>query len=431
MPTATLLTCCALMIALQAPGVESRAADLAAFTERFFAVDRSYDAGERARATEKLAALTREAAGMSAARFELAIAEIVAIANNGHTNVAAASWARRFNRIGPYLLLFDDGLRIASSEEEVALGGAQVTAIAGTTLDELRAVWARYQPGVSGWRDQQIHHFLESPELLHAAGISSDPDGVEITFTRGDGSRQTRRFAGTRNEAGPRFRNPRELEIIPVGAPAARPLYLQEPGKAMRYVELTDHDAVYIQFRRNFDPTDPNFRQAANALGGRLQDRRPRHVIVDQRFNSGGDLNNTRDLMKVIPGTIKADGRIFVITSARTFSAGISSVGYLKQAGGTAVTIVGQPVGDVLDFWAEGTGVTLPDSGIRIGYATERHNYATGCSEPECHGSIRRNPIAVRSLTPDLSPKFTWADFAAGRDPYLDAILKQLPAISR
>jgi hypothetical protein len=424
--TAILLTSCAVLIALQAPAADPRAADLEVFEQRFLAVDRSYDAGERARAMEKFAALKRETSRMSAARFELAVAEIVAMANNGHTNVGAAQWPRRFNRIVPYFLLFDDGLRIAASDDDVTLNGALVTAIAGKTLDELRAVWARYQPGVPRWRDQQMHHFLESPELLHAAGIAPDADGVEISVTRADGTRETRRFAGRRDEAGPRFRNPRELEIVPAGAPAARPLYLQEPAKAMRYVEIADRDTVYIQFRRNFDPMDPNFRQSADALAGRLKERRPRHVIVDQRFNGGGDLNNTRDLMKAIPGAIRDGGRIFVITSARTFSAGISSVGYLKQAGGAAVTIVGQPVGDVLDFWAEGTGLTLPNSGIRIGFATERHNYQTGCPEPECHGAIRRNPIAVRSLAPDLSPKFTWAEFRAGRDPYLDAILALL-----
>ena len=423
MHTTTLLTSCALLIALQAPPADPRAADLEVFEQRFLAVDRSYDAGERARAMEKFAALKREAARMSAARFELAIAAIVAVANNGHTNVGAAQWARRFNRIEPSLLLLDDGLRIAASDDDATLNGALVTMIAGKSLDQLRAVWARYQPGVPGWRDQQIHHFLESPELLHAAGVAPDADGVEISVTRADGSRQTRRFAGTRDQAGPRFRNPRELEIVPMGTNEARPLYLQEPAKAMRYVELPDLDAVYVQFRRNFDPMDPNFRQSADALAVRLKERRPRHVVVDQRFNSGGDLNNTRDLMKAIPGAIKDGGRIFVITSARTFSAGISSVGYLKQAGGDRVMIVGQPVGDLLDFWAEGTGLTLPNSGIRIGFATERHNYQTGCPEPECHGAIRRNPIAVGTLTPDLSPRFTWADFAAGRDPYLDAIV--------
>ena len=426
MHPAILFTFSALLIALQAPASDPRAADLAVFEQRFLAVDRSYDVGERARAMEKLAAVRREASRMSAARFELAIAEIVAIANNGHTNVGAAAWPRRFNRIGLYFLVFDDGLRIAAADDDASLNGALVTTIAGRTLDQLRAVWARYQPGVPGWRDQQMHHFLESPELLHAAGVALDADGVEISLTRADGTRETRRFGGKRDEAGPRFRNPRELEIVVEGTAVGRPLYLHEPAKAMRYVELRDRDAVYIQFRRNFDPMDPNFRRSADALAVRLKERRPRHVIVDQRFNSGGDLNNTRDLMNAIPAAIKDGGRIFVITSGRTFSAGISSVGYLKQAGGAAVTIVGKPVGDELDFWAEGTGVMLPNSGIRIGYATERHNYQTGCPGPECHGAIRRNPIAVRTLAPDLSPAFTWADFAAGRDPYLDAILKLL-----
>ena len=86
------------------------------------------------------------------------------------------------------------------------------------------------------------------------------------------------------------------------------------------------------------------------------------------------------------------------------------------------MTIVGKPVGDELDFWAEGTAIMLPHSGTAVGFSTERHNYQTGCPEPECHPPIQRHPIAVKTLAPDVSPAFTWADFAAGRDPYLDAV---------
>jgi hypothetical protein len=66
----------------------------------------------------------------------------------------------------------------------------------------------------------------------------------------------------------------------------------------------------------------------------------------------------------------------------------------------------------------------LPHAGTAVSYSTQRHNYQTGCPEPECHPPIQRHPIAVRSLAPDVAPAFTWADFAAGRDPYLDTVFQ-------
>src|SRR5688572_21292657 len=169
-----------------------RAEDLATFEERFFKVDRSFDVKERQQATERIAALRNSAPTLSAAQFELALAEIVALAHNAHSAVQSGRWGARFNRLPVSFILFDDGLRVGSSEADPSLQGLAVEAIAGKSLDDLRQAWSRYQPGPSGWRDQHIVNFIESPELLHAAGIASSADRVEIAFRRADGSRLTR-----------------------------------------------------------------------------------------------------------------------------------------------------------------------------------------------------------------------------------------------
>ena len=66
-------------------------------------------------------------------------------------------------------------------------------------------------------------------------------------------------------------------------------------------------------------------------------------------------------------------------------------MGYLKQSAGESVVIVGEPVGDRLEFYAEGDLVCLSNSGVIMLMVTERHNYLTGCQEEGCHGSIKRN----------------------------------------
>ena len=52
-----------------------------------------------------------------------------------------------------------------------------------------------------------------------------------------------------------------------------------------------------------------------------------------------------------------------------------------KQAAGDRLAIVGEPIGDRLEFWAEGDIMRLPGLGALMLYATERHNYMTGCPE--------------------------------------------------
>ncbi len=126
--------------------------------------------------------------------------------------------------------------------------------------------------------------------------------------------------------------------------------------------------------------------------------------------------------MKDLPNLVR--GRVYVLTSPYTFSAAISSVGYLKQSAPSKVTIVGEQVGDRLDFFAEGRPATLHHSGLTIGLSTERHDYGNGCrAYTDCHGPVVRNPIAVPTLPPDIRAPWTRDAYLEGRDPAMEAVL--------
>jgi hypothetical protein len=151
----------------------------------------------------------------------------------------------------------------------------------------------------------------------------------------------------------------------------------------------------------------------------------PRNLVVDLRLNGGGNLQLTRDFMRALPTLVP--GQVFVLTSPWTFSAAISSTGYLKQAAPSRVTIVGEEVGDRLVFWAEGGPVTLVNTGLLIGTSRERHDYMNGCRAfTDCHGPVIRAPISVPTLAPEVQAPWTIDDYRAGRDPALQAIAERL-----
>src|SRR6185503_12822956 len=112
------------------------------------------------------------------------------------------------------------------------------------------------------------------------------------------------------------------------------------------------------------------------------------NLVLDMRLNGGGDLNNTRDFAETLPALVP--GRVFVLTSPWTFSAAISTVGYLKQKAPSRVTIVGETVGDRLVFFAEG------------------------------------RPIAVPTLDPEIVAPWTIETYRNGRDPGMEAIATAL-----
>jgi hypothetical protein len=176
-----------------------------------------------------------------------------------------------------------------------------------------------------------------------------------------------------------------------------------------------------FQMRQNHNAPGQAIAAVLDSVRAEVESARPRHFVLDMRFNGGGDLNLTRRFMQELPGLVP--GRIFVLTSPLTFSAGISSVGYLTQAAPDRVTIVGEAAGDRLVFFAESRMRSLPGTGTAVMVSRERHDYEGGCAAfADCHGPVVRNPIRVRSLDPQVRAPWTLAAFREGRDPAMDAV---------
>jgi hypothetical protein len=317
--------------------------------------------------------------------------------------------------------LFSDGLFIiAAPAEHAAAIGKPVATINGMPWQEVRRRYSALQGGTQGLEDQYFAYFAETPALLAADGIGKDGGRLHIGFKDGAEISVEPIMAPLQGEAA-FLGDPMLREASPV-IHGEKPLYLREPGELYQLVKMPEIGAAYIRI---------------DAIGGeklesflydtlnRLYVGDQRNIIVDLRFNMGGNLNRARFFAATLPSMARG-GRVYFITSGRTFSAAISTIGYAKQAAPDRVTIVGEPVGDRFEFWAEGGMIALPGLGAHILTATERHNYQTGCQESDCHGSIKKYPIRVDSLQPDLPAPLTFSEFAAGRDPAVEAISKDI-----
>jgi hypothetical protein len=210
---------------------------------------------------------------------------------------------------------------------------------------------------------------------------------------------------------------------------ARAPWSLQEPAKILRWRDAPELDAIVIDLRAimNGERRLAEFLEAsdtARRAAGRA------NVVLDLRMNGGGNLFLARAFMLSLPARLPPTGRIVVLTSPWTFSAAISSLGYLKQAGGDRVTIVGEPIGDRLRFFAEGRPKSLPRSGAFLLPARRRHDYLTGCAGfTDCAMFVAQTPIAVKSLDPQVAAAWTVEAYAAGRDPGMEAVARVLASV--
>jgi hypothetical protein len=409
--------------------------DVGQLREHVESREKSFSPAARAEALKRIAALQAALDTASAKYFEMEVARIIALADNGHSNAGPGARAARFNRVPLRLVPFgEDFFVLRATAEHADLLGARLVAIDGRQIDALRAAGRALSGGTNAWRDRWVPFFLESPEQMRTLGAISRRDSVEYRFELPDGRSVARHVVTAPPEA---VRNAHSRWMYPdrlategpewkaLLSAEQTPWSLRDQPTPFRWRDAPEINAVVIEFRTNRDA--PNHRIAAfqSEMETELRTRKPTNVVLDLRMNGGGDLNTTRNFMRLLPTLVP--GRVFVLTSPWTFSAAISSVGYLKQAAPDRVTIVGEMVGDRLEFWAEGRPITLKNSGIMIGMATERHDYANGCAAyNDCHGNVVRNPIRVPTFAPAISAPWTIAAYRAGRDPGMEAIAAEL-----
>lgn len=410
-----------------------RRADLAAFRERFLARDRSYSAAARVEAEERLRALERALAEASQAYFELELGRVVALADNGHTSLSAGVRSRHFNRVPVRLAPFGEEFFVLRARaEHVDLLGGRLVSIDRRPVAELRAEGRALQGGVAAWRDRFVPYLLESPEQLHALHLVDGSEAAVYRLALPDGREVERRLVGEPASADrPRANADRWMfpELMKEEGTEWRsaltvekaPWSLSAPSVPFSWRLAEEGEVVVIELRRNEDRDEHRIGAFVRDVERALATHRPTHAVLDLRMNGGGDLTTTREFAQKLPGLIA--GRIFVLTSPWTFSAAISTLGYLEQSAPARVTIVGEPIGDRLEMFGEGGFVELPSSGLVLRFADERHDYRTGCrGKHDCHRAVVRQPIAVESLEPDLLAAWTIDDYLAGYDPAMVAV---------
>ena len=409
---------------------EGQALD-AAYFQAFPHLDRSYAPAARGKATRLAADLVRDARQLSHEQLVLRVAAITAVADNSHTAISEDSLRKGTPRIPIRTFLFADGLFVLRASTGTRdLLGARIDAIEGRSIDSVYARLARYRGGTEAHRRLMLIPVLESPGLLKAAGLARHPDRLSLSGVLDNGTPFKRTIvAEQRDRAAPVSNTMRLLYPSDSSKPMSsylkpsseQPIYLHSSTELFRLGQLPSR-GLYIAMTHNADSDGLPLKQfLAHALD-RVRRERPRFIVLDVRMNGGGDYTKSYDFAHALPAAAGVSP-IYVITSPWTFSAGITTVAALKNAGGSQVTIVGDPVGDRLDFWAEGGAMELPNSGITVFYAAARHNYAGPCTDrATCFWLNELYPVRVTTLKPDILAPLTFTAYRAGRDPAMEEI---------
>ena len=383
-----------------------------------------------------MAELRARAATLDDAQFLLGVAAAVALSGNAHTSVDAEVWRATLASSPVRFAWFPEGLyvvRAMTGHEDLL--GVRVGAIDGLDPVTLLGEAARYVPGTPERVRAVSPALLESPAVLHALHPQAPADALVLDVEDAvHGARRVSLPAVAPRDA-PRAVKPGWTlapEPLPGEAPGAwhalldartAPASLRGRDRSAYSATLEGGRTLYLHlWQIRDDAAAPIASEIRHALGAAGTPAWP-HIVLDLRFDDGGDYPTVYDAIHALPGRLAPDGRLDVLVDDTTFSAAIITAVLARHWAAGRARVVGSPAGDRLAFWAEGTPLTLPNSRIRIGVATGYHDWAHGCRAWRCWWPNLYYDVAGGDLDPALAVRWRFADYARGTDTVLERAL--------
>src|ERR1700730_72430 len=409
--------------------------DLQFAVDTFLARDRSFSPEARQRFRDVIAELQKTVDGKSDEQIMVELAKAVALAKNAHTRLYLLRNRSELRRNPIRVWWFAEGLYVVRATPEYSeLLGAKISRIGGRSVTQVKQSVDPLFAGNTSWRTYMSAYSMTSPDVLIGLGLIGADGKVEIELRNHCGKNGRRRL-----EPLPLRRSDQPTESVwdlcptrprddgswvsALSVDAARlPLYLQNTERQYWSRYLAQGRLFYIQFNRAGNaPTGESLAEFGKRVLAELQSAAVNKIVVDLRFNTGGDLSIGRSFIEQLAAFAKEHkARVYVITGRATFSAGLFHVLQLRQEANAF--LVGEPVGDELDFWSEGGNVLTPNSRLSLHYADRFHSMSS-IERPEFRQYlVTDTDLSVTNSTPDIIGKMSARAYFAGRDPALEAV---------
>jgi len=351
---------------------------------------------------------------------------LVASLGDGHTQLESDNSA--FAYWYPVRLYeFTDGFFVTSAHKSVAeLAGAQVLEAAGRSINEVVAEARKLMGAENTFDSKERLYAVHSAGLMTGLGYAASNGELKVKFKLRNGQVIERVLTPSKSESatfgwtsrtemfGLPFGTDEDWVSAYKGLPASafqkedrsRPPHLTYRGEFVAR-PMPEQNAYYIQANQVSDNIVRSFQKAMQEV----DQIKPRRLIVDWRYNEGGDGSTISFVIQefIKRANNKPWQELYLLTGRKTFSAAVMALeAFLKF---TQLTIVGEPTGAALNHFGDATERNYSRTGLRLRVSTLRWQLSASNDLSEF--------IAV-----DVPAPFSFADYAAGRDPAVDPILR-------
>ena len=353
---------------------------------------------------EVVQALDRSIDSMGDHEIIVEFMRIVALVGDDHTRL---SWrANSVMRTYPLRLeWFSDGLYVIRAAEEHRR--ALRCRLVRIGRNDIREVCAALRELIPHENDAAFKWFAPSylavPEILHALAYVPDIERGAFVFQDTDGQEFTLELAPTLRggSSDVSWVSAVDWEKVP------KPLYLKK-DTLYWFEYLEDSKTLYCQYNRCRNMRDYPFSAFAADLLKVLDAQPVERFVLDLRRNPGGNSEVIKPLRERLAkhDRISRKGRLFVLIGRKTFSSAAKNTIQLRRR--TEAIFVGEPTGQKPNTFGEIKRFELPNSKIPVSYSTKY---------------FRMMADDPASFVPDIRVDLSSADYFAGRDPVLEAVL--------
>ncbi len=342
---------------------------------------------------------------MTDSEFYFTLNSLSAFAGDSHTLVGLTQAISAPMRAIPGQIAMVDGkwrFTVLEASQEDMLG-AEIIAINGRPMTEIfEMASSLYGHDNETWLTYKLGQQLNLTSLYTYFGIAAD-EYSDVKFTVVPfGTTEAVELVLTPVSGEEFFQL--ELRTLVTGQP--------ETGRTntpYRLLALDDGGVFFIQYNAciSWDqlPIEDFTSQALDLIA----EHAPRQVIIDLRYNGGGNSRLFEPMINGLATLQKQQGfSIDVLIGQETFSSAILNANQLKKR--TNCRLVGSPTGGSLNHFGEIKVFTLPNSGIPVQYSTK---YFTLDSK-----------YPAGSLIPDLLISRSVEDLKNGVDTEVQAILR-------
>lgn len=374
---------------------------------------RLYELIARERFEAAVAELEREIPRLDENRIRWGIYRIAALPNDAHTYMNIFVNKLDWHMIPLKLWLFPEGLYVLDAgREEKDLVGTRIVAIEQTPVEEAYRLLRPYLPAENEhhWQER-FTYLIICAEALRAAGICPDEGPIDMTFEDLNGQRFTRAVKAYHYLPVIYWAGMRRVDNdVPY-------VFWNDRRDAYWFEYRKDTRTLYVQFNQcDGESREETVEQFVERLGAWVEANEFERCVLDIRKNGGGDSRVSRMIAGLAIGNPRLDrpGRLFVLTSRKTFSAAVMFLSLMEC--GTGAVIVGEPTGQGPFFSARSQPVALPNSGIEI-------------SVSRYHNECALIDDGRNAIEPDVYVEYTHDGYLAGRDPAMEKVLAYEPPV--